>query len=287
MKTNFRGMIYLLMNKSVLINSAHGPRYEFIFTLIILSHFSIFPISYARRYSVHMPILKSTTAQEEHFYFNSTMQEQPLIHFSADKAHRILAHYYGIMHFTNPKLDNFFKRFVRDYMHYHDKIYCAAGKIVIALQEEGQVLGFELDGEQGGGYSSMHVRRGDLQYKKVKISAEEWYQNLNDTWQSNEIIYIATDERNKTFFDPIAQRHSVKFLDDYWDMAGLADLDPNYMGMIDTIVASRGRVFGGTFFSTFSGYINRMRGRYWTGTVYRAIIRITLSAMVMVISTVF
>ena len=32
------------------------------------------------------------------------------------------------------------------------------------------------------------------------------------------------------------------------------------MGMIDTIVASRGRRFVGTYFSTFSGYINRMRG---------------------------
>jgi hypothetical protein len=33
-------------------------------------------------------------------------------------------------------------------------------------------------------------------------------------------------------------------------------------GMIDTIVASRGRVFAGTYWSTFSGYINRLRGYY-------------------------
>jgi len=199
-------------------------------------------------------------SEKPNIFFDSTMQDNPLIHFSADKEHRMLAHFYGILHFTNSKIDNFMKRFVRDYMHYHDEIYCAAGKIVIALQEEGQARGFELDSERGGGYSSMHIRRGDLQYKKVKISAEEWYDNLHDTWQSKEIIYIATDERNKTFFDPIAKEHDVKFLDDYWDMAGLGDLDPNYFGMIDTIVASRGRVFGGTFFSTFSGYINRMRG---------------------------
>jgi hypothetical protein len=30
--------------------------------------------------------------------------------------------------------------------------------------------------------------------------------------------------------------------------------------MVDTIVASRGRVFVGTMYSTFTGYINRMRG---------------------------
>ena len=30
--------------------------------------------------------------------------------------------------------------------------------------------------------------------------------------------------------------------------------------MIDTIIATHGRAFAGTFFSTFSGYIIRMRG---------------------------
>ena len=183
-----------------------------------------------------------------------------MIHFKNAKGWRIMSHYYGYMYFTNPKVFNYFKRFVRDFLHYHDEIYCAAGKIVLALQEEGKKLGFSTDGEGGGGFASMHVRRGDLQYKKVKIPAEEWYENLKDTWEPNEIIYIATDERNKTFFDPIAKEHTVKFLDDYWDYAKLGELDGNYMGMIDTIVASRGRTFGGTFFSTFSGYINRMRG---------------------------
>lgn len=171
-----------------------------------------------------------------------------------------MSHFYGYMYFTNTAIFNYYKRFVRDFLHYRDEIYCAAGKIVYALQKEGAQRGFNLDGGGGGGFSSMHVRRGDLQYKKVKISAEEWYENLKGTWLPGEIIYIATDERNKTFFDPIAKHHNVKFLDDYWEYAGLGNLDGNYMGMIDTIVASRGRTFGGTFFSTFSGYINRMRG---------------------------
>jgi hypothetical protein len=79
-------------------------------------------------------------------------------------------------------------------------------------------------------------------------------------WKKGEILFIATDERNKTFFDPIKEHHEVRFLDDYWDMAKLGDLDTNYLGMVDTIVASHGRAFAGTWFSTFSGYINRMRG---------------------------
>ena len=33
-----------------------------------------------------------------------------------------------------------------------------------------------------------------------------------------------------------------------------------YLGMIDQLVASRGRIFFGCFYSTFTGYINRIRG---------------------------
>ena len=92
------------------------------------------------------------------------------------------------------------------------------------------------------------------QYKKVKISAEQWLANTKEVWKPNEIIYLATDERNKTFFNPIADAgYTIRFLDDYWELAGLGDLDPNYFGMIDTIISSRGRAFAGTWFSTFTG----------------------------------
>lgn len=47
-------------------------------------------------------------------------------------------------------------------------------------------------------------------------------------------------------------------------MAGLDQLDPNFVGMIDQVVCSRGRVFVGTYFSSFSAYIGRMRGYHGT-----------------------
>jgi hypothetical protein len=194
-------------------------------------------------------------------YWNQEQNEPTLVHFHADdKVYRLLTHFYSMLHFTDPAIDHYVKRFVRDFLHYHDSIFCAAGKIVKALQYEGKQRGHAVDDEGGGGYSAMHIRRGDLQYKKVKIPAKTWWNNTQELWKENEIIYIATDERNKTWFNPIARKRDIRFLDDYWDFAQLGKLDPNYMGMIDTIVASRGRVFAGTWFSTFSGYINRMRG---------------------------
>lgn len=185
-------------------------------------------------------------------FYDQAHHDPPLIHWNAggkkgEGDYRLLNHFYAAVFFSDESIDNYYKRFVRDFLHYNDEIYCAAGKIVHALNQEGP-------------WSSIHARRGDLQYKKVKIPAEEWYQNLKELWEENEILFIATDERNKTVFDDIKKRHPVRFLDDYWDVANLGSLESNNLGMIDTIVATHGRVFAGTWFSTFTGYINRMRG---------------------------
>ena len=186
-------------------------------------------------------------------YYNQTMHQPQLIHWDGSQVdartggHRLLNHFYSFLFFTDPVVDNHYKRFVRDFLHYKESLYCAAGKIVHALNNKGP-------------WSSLHVRRGDLQYKEVKIPAHEWYENLKDIWDEGETLFIATDERNKTFFDPIREHHNVRFLDDYWDVGNLDDLDPYYLGMVDTIIASHGRTFAGTWFSTFTGYINRMRG---------------------------
>ena len=96
------------------------------------------------------------------------------------------------------------------------------------------------------------------------------YQNTKELWNKNEILYIATDERNQTFFDAFRKQHTgpLRFFDDYKELAGLDSIDPTLYGMIDTAIASRGSVFAGTWFSTFSGYIIRLRGYYGMSKFY-------------------
>ena len=93
-----------------------------------------------------------------------------MVYIKNSKGWRIMAHFYGYLLFTNTSIFNYYKRFVRDFMHYNNDIYCAAGKIVLALQEEGQKRGFSLDSEKGGGYAALHVRRGDLQVSYVSLN---------------------------------------------------------------------------------------------------------------------
>eukprot|EP01035_Chromulina_nebulosa_P026284 gene26284-34378_t len=61
----------------------------------------------------------------------------------------------------------------------------------------------------------------------------------------------------------------VRFMRDYMPHASsgglLKTINPNMYGMLDSIVCSRAKVFAGTYFSTFTGYIHRLRGYHGLG----------------------
>jgi hypothetical protein len=109
-----------------------------------------------------------------------------------------------------------------------------------------------------GDFDTFHIRRGDFQFKDTRIPANEIYENTKAQLVPNSTIFVATDERNKMFFDPLREHYDLLFLDDF--KPELKDVNTNYYGMIDQLVASRGRSFHGCFFSTFTGYIMRIRG---------------------------
>jgi GDP-fucose protein O-fucosyltransferase len=185
-------------------------------------------------------------------YYNSTWTQPQLMHWDATgvETYRLLQHFYSAFFFTNTSIDNYMKRLVRDSLHYNDDIFCAAGKVIESLRREHSV------------FSSWHVRRGDFQYKETRIGIEEWYNNTKDFLLPGEALYIATDEKNKTFFKPLTETygHPVKYFDDYKESILQQQIDSACWGMIESIVASSGRTFTGTWFSTFTGYINRLRG---------------------------
>jgi hypothetical protein len=52
----------------------------------------------------------------------------------------------------------------------------------------------------------------------------------------------------------------LRFLKDYIAQGYLKDSNPNVHGMVECIVSSRAKAFAGTFYSTFSSFIHRLRG---------------------------
>jgi GDP-fucose protein O-fucosyltransferase len=90
------------------------------------------------------------------------------------------------------------------------------------------------------------------------MSAEDIYGlNTKQFLKEGSIVYIATDEQNITFFEPLAQHYTLFFLKDF--KSELAGVNTNFYGMIDQLVAARGDVFVGVFFSTFTGTFVEIR----------------------------
>ena len=187
--------------------------------------------------------------------YDEKLQNAKVFHLMGDndsKA-RLLVHFYLFLFFEDWRHDLWGKRFVRDHLRYHDEIQCAAARVVEAVR-----LKSKEHGDPSGAYDSFHVRRGDFQYKHTRVGAEEIYSVTAKLLNTNSTIFIATDEKNKAFFDPLRKHYHLYFLDDFKHL--LPDVSPNFYGMMDQLIASKGRAFFGSYLSPFTGYINRIRG---------------------------
>jgi hypothetical protein len=199
---------------------------------------------------------ENRAGRKELCIYTPEMQEELVVHFMCYHKMRIrlLVHFYAFLFFEDWKADLWMKRFIRDHVRYVDEIQCAAARVVNAVREHSR----KHNPAGKGDFDSFHIRRGDFQFKATRIEAQEIYDNVHDVLTENKTVFIATDERNKTFFAPLKQHYDVVFLDDF--MGELKDVNSNLFGMIDQLVSSRGNVFVGCWFSTFTGYINRLRG---------------------------
>ena len=188
--------------------------------------------------------------------YSEDMQNSKVMHFMGDNdsGARLLVHFYAFLFFEDWKQELWTKRYVRDHLRYVDAIQCGAASIVHAVRQKAIE-----NGNPDGRYDSMHVRRGDFQYKQTRIPAEEILANIAERFTENSTVFIATDERNRTFFDPLREHYHLCFLDDFVHLLP-EGFNKNYYGMLDQRIASRGRIFFGAYYSTFTGYINRMRG---------------------------
>ena len=200
--------------------------------------------------------------------YDESYQQTQVLHIKGEEksGSRLLVHYYAFL-FPQHWSDNLrMLRLIRDQLRYKNEIQCAAARIVEALRNEQQppqLSDAAGEGLQETGFYSMHVRRGDFQhaYPAVYLNIDDMYtKNLRLFFSEGRTVYIATDEKNKAFFDLLRKHYKIKFLSDYEHL--LTDIDPAYYGMIEQLVTAAGSRFFGTYYSTFSGFILRLRGFY-------------------------
>ena len=208
--------------------------------------------------------------------YNDKMQNSKVLHFVGDGASsngRVLAQFYLYVLFEDHKVDLWTKRFVRDHLRYSDEIQCAAARIVQAMRQHARTN--DPTNNPHGIYDSFHIRRSDFLgfQPTINVTAEEIVRNSwNILWKANHhvgdggsskgeihkgTLYIASDEYERQWFDPFREHYNIYFLDDFKPL--FPTLGGQFWGMLEQLAVSRGRNFFGTYFSTFSAYINRLR----------------------------
>jgi len=192
--------------------------------------------------------------------YDRPLQEARLLHLKVDKGVRLLTHFYAFVFFADWRQDLWSKRFVRDHLRYVDDIMCAAARVIERVREHARGNTRHEPSRLGGVYDAAHIRRGDFQYPPTQLPAEKLYELSKAHLTEGATLYVATDERNKEFFEPFRKKYDLVFLDDF--LGAIPGVNTNYYGMIDQLVAYKSRVFYGTWWSTLSGYVNRMRGYY-------------------------
>lgn len=92
-------------------------------------------------------------------------------------------------------------------MRYKDNIQCAGAELVRAVRADARRVAPEFNGE----YYALHIRRGDFQFKDVKISAAEIVKNLHfpngtSIIPTGALVYISTDDPDGKCLHCVAQR---------------------------------------------------------------------------------
>jgi len=111
-----------------------------------------------------------------------------------------------------------------------------------------------------GKYNAVHVRRGDffIQYGNSleSINTEDkLLTQVEKLLDPSVPLYIATDEPNKEFFNEVAKKYKIFFVDDFFK-----DLSKLDCAIVEQIICSQAEQFEGTVPSTYTKRINIMRG---------------------------
>ena len=188
---------------------------------------------------------------------NDWIEQHPILHFMGDGDGRLISYHTSKIYIESFEQHKFVRRFLRDHFKYHDIIYKSANIIIEKLNNlRGSKWGW------GPAWHSCHIRRGDFQFTETRISCDDLIKVFLFNIPVGDLLYIATDEKDHSFFQPLTAYYRVYFFNDLLDTEVIQkqNINPNWIGMIEQVVASHGEGFYGTFLSTFTHYILRLRG---------------------------
>jgi hypothetical protein len=166
-----------------------------------MQNLSEYPSNVLARYE------KFKAVRNNFVYYDEKLRSAKHIHIPGDTPHRLLMHHYAFVFCANQEMQKFYRRFVRDFIRYKDEIHCVGHDLIQAIRQD------SLKHNPGGRgeFYALHIRRGDFQFKNVKLSAGEILSNLHfangqPIIPAGSFVYIATDDPDGLCKDCLVNR---------------------------------------------------------------------------------
>ena len=161
------------------------------------------------------------------------------IHFPRN----LFGHFYYHVYGKTPMLRNRIKDKVNNGIQYRDEFFLQANQIKNKL----------------GDFNAIHIRRNDFLSVRKDVAekqTENLFEDISNRIPNDRPLFIATDEPDKSHFLPLKERYNVFYITDFeHDTRDHAEL------LIDQLVCAKANIFLGSFLSTFSDYVNIVRGQ--------------------------
>jgi hypothetical protein len=176
------------------------------------------------------------------------MNAAPVLYFPSTSEYRSLGPVATMLASIDDSLPSLARRFIKHHIRYNQEIFDLSKRILKALKLES--------------FDAMQIRRNDFQYTQTQISTEAICNNIGVLFDQNLPLYIATDEDREEIFDELAIGLSAPKILRWKDVeAVIGEPIPfAWIGPVEQIICAAARRFVGTDLSTFTAYINRLRG---------------------------
>ncbi|KAK3244254.1 hypothetical protein CYMTET_46126, partial [Cymbomonas tetramitiformis] len=203
--------------------------------------------------TIHAKWFKAFRQEREPVQYGEKEQQLDIMHFANHDPlnMRSFGQVATMVAFADGLQSSAFHRALRDAVHFKLQVLEVAAKVISRLGM------FQ--------YVAMHVRRNELQYKNVWVPANTTMVNTRALTKQGEALYIATDETNSEFFSSLRDRHEVYQFGDFTTSRGGhalsgVEIPQHLLGPVEQVICAGARIFFGTRLSTFTAYIQRLRG---------------------------
>lgn len=121
--------------------------------------------------------------------------------------------------------------------------------------------------DQLGPFHSIVVRRNEFirAYPETDISINQIMMHLSETAGIGARLVIATDEVDRKFFAPLLERYHCAYARDLVASVAHPEWTHYQLSCVEQNLCALGETFIGTRLSTFSAYVNRLRGYHGCG----------------------